>query len=52
VPRPKPDDSPPSTLVATEIDNQRPLQSKVTRLQIAIGVLILTILYTTLLIVL
>jgi hypothetical protein len=39
-------------LVATEIDNQKPLQSKVIRLVIAIAVLILTILYTALPIVL
>jgi hypothetical protein len=39
-------------LVATEIDNQRPLRSKALRLLIAIGALLFTILYTTILIVL
>ena len=37
-------------LVETDKTNQRPLESKVTRLEIAVAVLILTILYTTLVI--
>ncbi len=39
-------------LIETKIDNQRPLRSKTLRLLIAVGVLALTILYTTILIVL
>lgn len=39
-------------LVETDKTNKGPLESKVTRLEIAVGVLVLTILYTTLVVVL